>query len=101
MLLEKEQFEQGILDLKSAVGNIESKISFIEHVMVSKEDLKGALDAQTQDMQDYNNKAFELQQDLIDERFNDLAAKQEVRDRVTKLELDMAKLKLARHTEQF
>ena len=85
MELTKEYFDKGL-------GNVLEKIADIEGKMATKDDLK----AQTVELKQYTTQAFETQQVWMDERFNELIVKYDVRERVGKLEKDVAQLKLGR-----
>ena len=60
--------------------------------MATKDDLK----AQTVELKQYVAEAFETQQTWIEGRFDELIVKYDVRERVDKLEKDVAKLKISR-----
>jgi hypothetical protein len=60
--------------------------------MSTKDDLA----AQTRELKQYTHQSFEIQQDYLDERFNELIVKYDVRERVVKLEKDVAQLQLKR-----
>ncbi len=85
---------------KEELTKVESKligrIDSIEAKMVTKNDLKVALDAQTVELQDYVHQSFETQQDYMDERFGELIEKYDVRERVGILEKDVAILKASK-----
>jgi len=90
MDLTKEYFDQGLL-------NIMEK-------MVTKEDIdtlriatKADLDARTVELKQYTQQAFEVQQLWLEERFDDLAEKNDVSKRVEKLEKDVALLKFSKN----
>lgn len=82
MELTQEYFDKGL-------SNILEK-------MVTKDELKIQLGAQTQELKKYTHEAFETQQQWMDERFKELIMTYDVRDRVTRLEKDVSQLKLAR-----
>ena len=81
--------KEGLAKLELRTANLEAKI-------VTKEDLKAALDAQTLELQDYVHQSFEVQQEYMDERFGELVEKYDVRERVSVLEKDVAVLKLSK-----
>lgn len=76
MELTKEYFDQGIT-------NILGK-------MATKNDLK----AQSQELKQYVHQAFELHQEWTEELFKEQITVFDVRDRVKRLEKDVAQLKL-------
>ena len=89
MELTKEYFDKGLSNLLEKIEDIEGK-------MVTKEDLKVQLDSQTRELKHYTHEAFETQQVWMDERFNELIVKYDVRERVSKLEKDVSQLKLGK-----
>lgn len=87
MELTKEYFDQGLANF---LEKIEGRFAGIEAVMVTKDDLK----TQTAELKQYVHESFETQQVWVDERFDELIAKYEVRGRVEKLEKDFKHFKL-------
>jgi hypothetical protein len=81
--------------LERRVVSIDLKVGAIESVMVTKADLKEALNGQTAELKDYTHQAFEAQQIWMENRFDELIVKYDVRERVDKLEKEVSKLKLA------
>ncbi len=81
MELTQEYFDKG---LSNIIEQIDQKI-----------DIK--LKAQTIELKEYTHQAFETQQEYLDERFNELIEKYDVRERVEKLEKDVAQLKHHAH----
>jgi hypothetical protein len=102
MELTQEYFDKGIANLmenmatKDALAKLEDKLVGLEAKMVTKDELKIQLAAQSKELKQYTAEAFEVQQEWMDERFNELIPKYDVRDRATKLEKDVAQLKLNR-----
>jgi len=93
MQLTKEYFDKGISNLLEKVTEkiAQSELS-IRADMATKADLK----AQSQELKQYMHEGFEIQQGWMDERFNELIIKYDVRERVVKLEKDVAQLKLSK-----
>ena len=103
MELTQEYFDKSIgnvleevAGVKTGLGALAGKLSNLEAKMVTKVDLKSALEAQTQELKEYTHQSFETQQVWMDERFKELIVAYDVRDRVGKLEKDVAHLKLDR-----
>lgn len=90
MQLTQEYFDKSLANL---MEKMTGEFSSIRAEMATKEDLK----AQSQELKQYTQEAFEIQQDWMEERFNELVPSFDVRDRVAKLEKDVAQLKLVRH----
>ena len=84
MELTQEYFDKGI-------SNLMDKIR-VE--MVSKTDLKVALQTQTVELKDYTHQAFEAQQTWMEHRFDELIVKYDVRERLSVLEKEVTQLKL-------
>jgi hypothetical protein len=95
MELTQEYFDKGIADIMEKMATKEdlAKLKFdLESKMPTKDDLK----AQTVELKQYTTQAFETQQVWMEQRFDELIVKYNVRERVGKLEKDVAKLKLNR-----
>lgn len=80
MELTQEYFDKGL-------GNLMEK-------MVTKDDLKLQLAAQTKELKQYTTDAFTVQQEWMEERFKELIVVYDVRDRVEKLEKEFQDFKL-------
>ena len=93
MQLTQEYFDKGLSNLLEKVND---RITGIEAKMVTKEEFKVGLKDQTKELKQYVQGSFETQQVWMDERFNELIVKYDVRERVGKLEKDVAQLKLGR-----
>lgn len=91
MELTQEYFDQGMGNL---LEKIDKRFENIETNMVTKSELKDSLDAQTKELKGYTHQAFETQQVWMEERFDELVVAYDVRDRVDRLEKDVAHLKL-------
>lgn len=96
MTLTKEYFDKGL-------SNILEKIADVKTGMASKDDLTSLdakltakMDAQTIELKHYTAEAFETQQEWMDERFKELIVQYDVRERVEKLEKQVARLSLNR-----
>jgi hypothetical protein len=103
MELTKEYFDKGIgnileqvTDVKTGLRTLEAKVTNLEAKMVTKDELKNALEAQTKELKDYTHESFETRQVWMDERFKELIVAYDVRERVVVLEKDVAHLKLGR-----
>ena len=98
MELTKEYFDQGLSNLLEKVTTLESNMATKEDLaalrleMATKTDLK----LQTVELKQYVQESFETQQVWMGERFSELIVKYDVRERVGKLEKDVAQLKLSR-----
>lgn len=93
MELTQEYFDKGIASLMEKMATKEDLASLkVELItkMATKEDLK----AQGQELKQYVHEAFEHHQDWTEERLKEFAITYDVRDRVKKLERDVAQLKL-------
>ena len=95
MELTKEYFDKGILNILEKIADTELSI---RADMATKDDLVGMaskddLKAQTLELKEYVHQAFELHQDWTEERLKEFAITYDVRDRVKKLEKDVAQLK--------
>ena len=94
MELTQEYFDKGIANLmekmasKDGLKKLEESLRFD---MATKEDLK----AQTLELKQYTNQAFETQQVWMEQRFDEVVVKYDVRERVTKLEKEVKQLKLS------
>ena len=86
MELTKEYFDKGILNILERIAGSESSI---RADMATKDDLK----IQSLELKQYVHEAFELHQDWTEERLKEFAITYDVRDRVKKLEKDVAQLK--------
>lgn len=102
MQLTQEYFDKALENLMGKMATQES-LSQLENKMATKDDLAKLetkltvkLDLQTKELKQYTNEAFETQQEWMDERFNEQIVKYDVRERVTKLEKDVAELRLKR-----
>jgi hypothetical protein len=91
MELTQEYFDKGLINL---MEKMDTKMANLEAKMVTKDELKTQLAAQSKELKQYTAEAFEIQQEWMDERFKELIPKYDLRDRVTKLEKDVAQLKL-------
>ena len=87
MQLTQEYFDKGLT-------NILERLEDVRATMVTKDDLKVQLDAQTKELKDYTTQAFETQQVWMEERFGELIVSYDMRERVGKLEKDVLELKL-------
>lgn len=87
MELTQEHFDKVLSGLMEEITTIKTDMAT---KLATKEDLK----AQTIELKHYVHEAFETQQVWMDERFSELIVKYDVRERVGKLEKDVAQLKL-------
>jgi hypothetical protein len=102
MELTQEYFDKGISNVLEKVTNLEKVIATkndlakLKAEIITKQDLKQQLESQTSELKQYVTESFQTQQVWMDSRFEELIEKYDVRERVHKLEKDVAKLKLER-----
>jgi hypothetical protein len=87
MQLSKEYFDKGMSNL---METLTGKIDALETKMTAKSDI------QTGELKSYVHQAFEAHQAWTAEHFNELIEAYDVRERVVKLEKDVAQLKMHR-----
>ena len=92
MELTKEYFDKGLGNILEKVAGLEDRMVNLEAKVATKDDLA----AQTKELKQYTNEAFETQQVWMEQRFGELIVKYDVRERVGRLEKDVAQLKLNR-----
>lgn len=91
----REYFDKGIANILEKMAT-KDDLAKLKAEMVTKADLKVQLEAQTSELKKYVAESFETQQIWMDERFKEQIENYDVRERVGKLEKDVAKLKLSR-----
>jgi len=97
MELTQEYFDKGIANLLEAVKEtIDEKIKEAVAPLATKEELHTGLQSQTVELKQYTNQAFEAQQVWMENRFDELIVKYDVRERVTKLEKQFKEFKLGK-----
>ncbi len=96
MDLTKEHFDTGISDLKMSLNSLDGRVSSIEQKLETIEEkmvTKVELAIQTKELQQYTDDAFATQQIWMEERFKELIAMYDVRERVEKLEQEFREFK--------
>ena len=90
MELTQEYFDKGINNILEKVADVKTDVVKLESKLTAK------IDAQTVELKQYTTDAFTVQQEWMDERFKEQIVKYDVRDRVEKLEKQVARLSLNR-----
>jgi len=94
MELTQEYFDKVMSAMFEQLTGVKADVTQLKSDMATRVATKNDLKAQTQELKDYVHQAFEAQQSWIDNRFDELIVKYDVRDRVLVLEKDVAELKL-------